>query len=327
MDQDFLRELGQNAVVTRLKRISDAMLHDGRRMYKQLGMDIEPNWFAVFKLLRKRGPLSVTEIADGIRLSHPSVISIINKMIAAGYLSESRSEQDNRKRVLSLTSKAEQQYPEFEKVWDAGTAGFKRMMRDADILGMLDFLEDRIAEKGFRERTLAELEKIDSVTVVEFHDKYAKDFARLNYEWISRFYTVEPHDRDQLDNAREYIVDKGGQIFFALVGEQVAGTVAMIRQNYESFELAKMAVSPDFQGYRIGDRLMEACVRFARDESVPYIVLESNTRQFAAINLYRKFGFVETPLDPNSQFTRANISMELDLVHNAQCTMHNTRPF
>jgi GNAT superfamily N-acetyltransferase len=317
MQDDFLSELGLNAIVTRLKRISDVMLHDGKRMYKQLGMDIEPNWFAVFKLLNKRGPMSVTEIAEALRMSHPSVISIINKMIAAEYLAESRSEQDNRKRVLSLSPKAELRYPDFEKVWDAGTAGVKRMMHDCDVLGAIDLLETRIAEKGFRERTLSELGRSDSVKVVEFEDKYSSDFARLNYEWISKYYRVEDHDHDQLDNAREHIVDEGGQIFFALVGDEVAGTVAMIRQNYESFELAKMAVSPRFQGYRIGNRLMEACITYARDEGVPYIVLESNTKQFAAINLYRKFGFVETPLDPNSQFARANIRMELSIMHHA----------
>jgi GNAT superfamily N-acetyltransferase len=315
MQDDFLSELGLNAIVTRLKRVSDAMLHDGKRMYKQLGMDIEPNWFAVFKLLRERGARSVTQISDSIGLSHPSVISIINKMIIGGYLAESKSDQDSRKRVLSLTAKAEQMYPEFEKVWDAGTTGVKRMMHDCDILAAIDLLETRIAEKGFRDRTLAELERVESVKVVDFDDKYAPAFARLNYEWISKFYKVEEHDHDQLDNAREYIVDKGGQIFFALVGDEVVGTVAMIRQNYESFELAKMAVSPNFQGYKIGDRLMEACIAYARDEGVPYIVLESNTKQFAAINLYRKFGFVETPLDPNSQFTRANIRMELAIAN------------
>lgn len=311
MDADFLSELGLNAVVTRLKRVSDAMLHDGKRMYKQLGMDIEPNWFAVFKLLKTRGPLSVTEIADAIGMSHPSVISIVNKMIAAEYLCETRSENDNRKRLLALTEKADARYPEFERVWDAGTAGVKRMMRDCDILGAIDLLERRIAERGFCQRTLDELQKLESVEVVEFKDQFSPDFARLNYEWIAKYYTVEQHDHDQLDNPRAYIIDKGGQIFFAVVNGEVAGTVAMIRHNYESFELAKMAVSPKFQGYKIGDRLMEACIRYARGEGVPYIVLESNTKQFAAVGLYRKFGFVETPLDPNSQFARANIRMEL----------------
>ncbi len=311
MREDFLKELGPNAVVTRMKRVSDAMLHDGKRMYAGLGMDIEPNWFAIFKLLNKHERMTVTEIADAIGLSHPSVISIVNKMSDAGYLKQSRSKVDDRKRFLSLTPKARRKMPEFEQVWDAGTAGFKRMMQDTDILGVLDVLERRIAEKGFRERTLEELAKFKAVEIVEFQDRFAADFARLNYEWIEKYYTVEAHDHDQLDHPRKYIVERGGQIFFALVDGEVAGTVAMLRMNYDVFELAKMAVSPSFQGYKIGEKLMEACIDLARHEGTPFIVLESNTKQFAAINLYRKFGFIEVPLDPNSQFTRANIRMEL----------------
>src|SRR5215467_12427565 len=102
---DFLKDLGSIAVVTRLKRISDTMLHDGRRMYKELGMDIEPNWFAIFKLLERHGSLGVTEIADRLGLAHPSIISIVNKMIKAGYLNESKAVDDNRKRLLTLTTK------------------------------------------------------------------------------------------------------------------------------------------------------------------------------------------------------------------------------
>jgi len=311
MEGDFLSELGLNAIVTRMKRVSDAMLHDGKRMYKELGMDIEPNWFAVFKLLRKYDRMTVTEIANAIGLSHPSVISIVNKMMDAGYLEESRSKDDTRKRILSLTQKAEEKMPQFEQVWDAGTAGVKKMMQDTDVLGTLDVLERRIADKGFRERTLEQLEKIKSVEVVEYDDRYSKDFARLNYEWISKYYVVEEHDHDQLDHPRQYIIERGGQIFFALTEGRVAGTVALIRVNYDVFELAKMAVSPEFQGYKIGERLMQACVEYGKRAGANYIFLELNTKQFAAINLYRKFGFVETPLDPNSQFARANIRMEL----------------
>jgi|SoiMethySBSTD1v2_1073268.scaffolds.fasta_scaffold16505_4 DNA-binding MarR family transcriptional regulator/N-acetylglutamate synthase-like GNAT family acetyltransferase len=313
MENDFLSELGLNAIVTRMKRVSDAMLHDGKRMYKELGMDIEPNWFAVFKLLRKHDLMTVTEIADAIGLSHPSVISIVNKMVDAGYLRESRSGDDSRKRILSLTPKAKRKMPQFELAWDAGTAGVKKMMHDTDILGALDRLERRIREKGFRERTLEQLEKIKSVEVVEYDEKYKSDFARLNYEWISKYYRIEEHDHDQLDNPRQYIIEKGGQIFFGLTGGRVAGTVALVRVNYDVFELAKMAVSPEFQGYKIGDQLMQACIEYAKREGARCIFLESNTKQFAAINLYRKSGFVETPLDPNSQFVRANIRMELAL--------------
>ena len=56
---------------------------------------------------------------------------------------------------------------------------------------------------------------------------------------------------------------------------------------------------------------MSACIELARGSNRKRIILESNTKQVAAIKLYRKFGFKETPLDPNSQYVRANIRMEL----------------
>ena len=49
MKKDFLADLGYLALVMRLKRISDAMIHEGRSLYRELDLDIEPNWFAVFQ--------------------------------------------------------------------------------------------------------------------------------------------------------------------------------------------------------------------------------------------------------------------------------------
>lgn len=312
--QDFLRELGTLAVVTRLKRVSDAMLHDGRRMYKELGMDIEPNWFVMFRLLQKYKKLGVTDIAERIGLAHPSVVSIVNKMIKAGYLKEEKSPSDNRKRMLRLTAKAEMDMPEFERVWDAGTAGFKRMMNDTDVLGFLDILESRVDEKGFRRRTLDELKSAKEVRIIEFDERYADDFGRLNYEWIAKSYTVEKHDREILDHPLETIIEPGGQIFFALVDGVAAGTVALIPMgDNNDLELAKMAVAPEYRGLSLGDKLMAACIEYGKKERARALILESNTKQAAAINLYRKFGFKEIPLDPNSEYQRANIRMELVL--------------
>ncbi|HEX6125952.1 MAG TPA: GNAT family N-acetyltransferase [Pyrinomonadaceae bacterium] len=149
------------------------------------------------------------------------------------------------------------------------------------------------------------------ITIVEFDPKYAKQFADLNYQWIAESYGVEQHDHDVLDHPFDVIIRPGGQVFFALVRDDVAGTVAMIPFEEDAFELTKMAVDPQFRGRGIGDMLMQACVDLARSGNRRRIILESNTRQVAAIQLYRKFGFKETPLDPNSHYVRANIRMEL----------------
>lgn len=312
-DRDFLRELGSVSATTRIKRISDALLHDGKRMYRQLGMDIEPNWYVVFKLIQRYGPRTITEIADAVGFSHPSVVSLVNKMIKAGYLAETRPADDTRKRVLSLTERAEKNLPEFEQVWNAATAGFKRMLADTDLIYMLETLESRIEERGFCGRTLDELERTKKAEIVGFSDQYAEAFARLNYEWIEKYFRVEEHDREQLDNPRTLVIDPGGEIFFALVEGKAVGTVAMIRLGKMEFELAKMAVSPGFQGYNIGSELIKACIRYAREQGAASVILESNRKLFTAINLYRKFGFVETPLDPDTHYSRANIRMELAL--------------
>ena len=151
------------------------------------------------------------------------------------------------------------------------------------------------------------------VKIVPFDPAYARAFADLNYQWIEESYGVEEHDHEVLDYPYESVIKPGGGIFFALAGETVAGTVAMIRMGDEGFELAKMAVSPEFRGLGLGDALMRACVDHARSNGARRIILESNTKQEAAIRLYRKHGFVEIPLDPNSLFVRANIRMQLDL--------------
>ncbi len=312
-NHDFLAELGFLSFVTRLKRASDAMLHDGRKLYKKLGMEIEPNWYMVFRLLENEGELTITEIADHLGFAHPSVITIVNKMIKKGYLESRQCSDDSRRRLLVLSKKAKREMPEFERVWSAGVAGAKKMLADTDALAFLDLLEARIAESGFKERTLACLEEKKEVEILEFESQYAKDFAALNYEWIEEMYEVEEHDREQLENPG-YIVASGGQILVAKIDDEIVGAVALIAMNDpESFELAKMAVTRKYRGYSIGKKLMAACVNYSKEVGKKNIILESNRKQIPAIKMYKNFGFTEIEQDPKTEFARSDIRMRLDL--------------
>jgi ribosomal protein S18 acetylase RimI-like enzyme len=155
------------------------------------------------------------------------------------------------------------------------------------------------------------METKTDVEIVTFDPRFAASFAELNYEWISKVYVIEDHDREILDAPFEFIVQTGGQIFFAVIGDKAVGTVALIRIDDSTFELAKMAVDPGFRGRGIGEALIRTSVEYAAADGALKVVLESNTKQAAALNLYRKYAFVETPLDPNSPYKRANIRMEL----------------
>lgn len=150
-----------------------------------------------------------------------------------------------------------------------------------------------------------------NIEIVEFNDTFATDFARLNYEWIEKFFAVETHDSKILDNPREFVIDPGGQIFMAIVLGLAAGTVALIPARDGVLELTKMAVSPEFQGIGISDKLMTRCVEYAKTQGIRNVFLESHTKLVPALSLYRKFGFVEVPGNPNSLYQRADIRMEL----------------
>ncbi|HQZ82032.1 MAG TPA: GNAT family N-acetyltransferase [Pyrinomonadaceae bacterium] len=151
----------------------------------------------------------------------------------------------------------------------------------------------------------------ESVEIVEFEPKFAADFGQLNYEWIEKYFAVEQHDREILDHPQEYVIERGGQIFMAVVDGKAVGTVALIPFGADVFELTKMSVSPDFQGRGIANSLMQACIEYARRKGTRTVFLESHRKLETALTLYRKFGFVELPIDPNSEYARADIRMEL----------------
>lgn len=156
-----------------------------------------------------------------------------------------------------------------------------------------------------------------NLLIVPYLAKYQPAFKRLNVEWIERYFTVEPHDLEQLDYPELYVLPNNGQIFLAKLADKVVGCVAMINTSEPgpdntNFELAKMAVSPAVQGKGIGRQLCGAAIDYARQLGVKTIWLESNRILAPALAMYAQVGFREVPSVP-TPYTRADIRMEMSL--------------
>ncbi|WAC02594.1 GNAT family N-acetyltransferase [Lacinutrix neustonica] len=150
--------------------------------------------------------------------------------------------------------------------------------------------------------------------IVSFKTKYSKAFYQLNREWLETFFYVEPFDEEVLSNPETYIINKGGHIFFALLDNNIVGTVALMPlPKQKAFELTKMTVSPEYRGHKIGQKLMQHCIDFARTENFNRLLLYSNTRLENAIYIYRKYGFIDIPVEANCPYKRCNIKMEYPL--------------
>ncbi len=149
------------------------------------------------------------------------------------------------------------------------------------------------------------------VEIVEYKEQFAADFAQLNFEWLEKYFYIEEYDREVLTNPKHYILDKSGQIYMALVDDKVVGTVALIYREGGVYELSKMAVSPNYQGLRIGQKLMYYCINKAAEMGLDRLFLDSNTKLTPAITLYHKVGFKEIPVPKDTPYERCNIRMEL----------------
>ena len=59
---------------------------------------------------------------------------------------------------------------------------------------------------------------------------------------------------------------------------------------------------------------MQHCIDFAKTQEFKGLMLYSNTKLENAIYIYRKYGFVEIPVEANSPYNRSDIKMELKLL-------------
>ena len=148
------------------------------------------------------------------------------------------------------------------------------------------------------------------VNIINFKNEYEKHFYDLNIEWLNNFFEVEEYDHKILSNAKKYIIDKGGKIFFAILEDKIIATVALMpTENELIYELTKMAVKPKYRNKGIGKKLLNKCVEFSNYNGYESIILYSNKKLRNAIHLYKLFGFEEIKMEIKSPYSRANIKM------------------
>lgn len=154
----------------------------------------------------------------------------------------------------------------------------------------------------------------DEIVFRNFRPGDETAFLRLNEDWISKNFALEPHDREVLGDPRTHILDPGGQICIAEESGLPIGCCALVPIASGEFELAKMTVSEAARGRAIGRRLLEFTIAEARRMGARRIYLESNTKAAAAVHLYEQLGFHHLTAPPQpSPYARANVFMEMYL--------------
>lgn len=315
---DIIQELGALAFASRLKRISERLMKDVSNVYKDQDFDFQARWFPVLFILSQKSPLSVTEIARELRLTHPAVNQIAASASKAGLLASSRDQNDDRRRLLSLTPAGKKLVVKLVPIWrDIETATAELLQSSGpDLLGALDRIEKSLDENDMYQRVSERIKKrmFEAVEIINYRPQLKKYFQALNRDWLTEYFTVESEDEKILADPQGKIIKKGGTVLFARLNGDVVGTTALLPRENSTYELTKMAVDKNFRRRQIGRRLLAAAVETARDGKAVRLVLLTSPRLKAALNLYRRFGFVETGMpDWATCYRRCSIFMTMDL--------------
>ncbi len=153
----------------------------------------------------------------------------------------------------------------------------------------------------------------DNVTIVPFDNRYSAQFKRLNLEWLEKYSLLEPADLKYLDNPREHIIDQGGRILIALANGAVVGTCAIIKEQENTAEFAKLAVSPSARGKGIGRLLTTESIKQIKEMGFRKIIIVSNKKLNAAVKLYESLGFIHVPVPKDIVYKTADVYMVLKI--------------
>ena len=156
---------------------------------------------------------------------------------------------------------------------------------------------------------------LSDVSIREFQPGDEDAFRRLNEEWITRYFRLEPKDVAALGDPQASIFGHGGRIFFAVLDDRRVGCCALVPLGQGEWEVAKMAVTANCQGQGIGRRVLQAVVDAARAAGARRLWLETNHAMTPAIRLYERMGFRHIPAErcKPSLYARSDVQMEMAL--------------
>lgn len=126
----FYEDTGILILGTRLRRLSERFLLEVGRMYEKMGIEFEPAWFPLFFLLHRRGPLSVTEIADELNVSQPAASQIVSLLNRRELIVLKTDSYDRRRKIVNFTGKGKTLLQQLVPVWETLEASMNEILYD-----------------------------------------------------------------------------------------------------------------------------------------------------------------------------------------------------
>jgi DNA-binding MarR family transcriptional regulator/GNAT superfamily N-acetyltransferase len=252
-----------------------------------------------------RSPYSLTEARVLFELGRRESMDAIalRRMldIDAGYLSRmlarfeadklltrERSEIDGRRQVIRLTAQGRAAYTELD---DASASEIAQLLDPLtaedrrELVQAMDTIERILTERPRPQTVVLRPPRAgDLGWVVELHGRLYAD----EYGWDATFEALVARIVADFAERRDPVREAG---WIAEVDGERVGCVICVRDDDETARLRILLVDPAARGLGVGGRLVEECLRFAKQAGYRRMTLWTNDVLAAARRIYERAGF------------------------------------
>ena len=222
---------------------------------------------------------------------------LLAKFDAAGLIARTASAVDGRRQALALTAAGKRLFrtlnersnrqvaallaPLPEPAQEALVGAMRTVMRTLDERTVMRTLDERTAAPAV---VLRGLRPGDLGWIVQRHGEvYAREYGwTQSFEALVARIVADYLDRQQPGRENAWIAEVDGQR---------AGCVFCVRKDDETAQLRILLVEAWARGHGLGARLVDECIRFARDGGYRKLVLWTNDILVAARRIYLAAGF------------------------------------
>ena len=245
----------------------------------------------LYEIAHRRQP-SATDLCKQLGLDPGYLSRILRRFEKRGLVRKSVSQTDGRQSLLALTARGQKTFSSLDARQSEEVAAMLRPLPRAEqsrLVQAMQAIETLLGPRS-EPRTpyiLRSHQPGDMGWVIHRHGAlysqeygYDETFEALVAEIAAKFI-------QQFDPRRErcWIAERDGEI---------VGSVFLVRESLKSKTAAKLRllyVEPSARGFGIGKRLVDECIRFARQAGYKKIVLWTQSELPAARHVYQEAGF------------------------------------
>jgi len=238
------------------------------------------------------GARTASDIGRALDLDAGYLSRVLRNFEKRGLIARKTSEKDARQSHLTLTAKGRKLYAPFEKRSQDNVGAMIGRLgagEQARLVAAMQTIEALLGEKPVTERTYS--------LRAPCHGDFGWIVARHAELYAQEYGWGDPFEGLCAQIVADFVNNydkKRERCWIAEMDGENAGCVMLVKDSTEVARIRLLLVDPKARGLKLGTRLVDECVTFAREAGYRKVTLWTHSVLAAARHVYEKAGFTLT---------------------------------